>query len=142
MTSTASTIPGQRLRLRRAAGVGGAVVAGLAVWVVAVPVLGIELTRSDGGLVGPGAVVVAGLIAGLGGWGLLALLERRVAPPRVAWTAIAGTVLMLSLAGPFVQTASAAAAAALAAMHVAVGTVVIAALGPTAGRGGEAGLRS
>ena len=139
MTSTASTIPAarQRLGLRRAAAVGSAVVAGLAVWVVAVPVLGIELTRGDGQLVGPGAVVVAGLVAGLGGWGLLALLERRVAPPRVAWTTTAVAVLVLSLAGPFAQTATTAAAAALAAMHVAVGTVVIAALGPTAGRARE-----
>ena len=77
------------------------------------------------------------LVAGLGGWGLLALLERRVAPPRVAWTTTAVAVLVLSLAGPFAQTATTAAAAALAAMHVAVGTVVIAALGPTAGRARE-----
>lgn len=142
MTTTASTAPSTAPRVRarpqRAAAVGGAVAAGLAIWVVAVPGLGVELTARSGGgelVVGPPSVVLAGLVAGLGGWGLLALLERFAGRPRVAWTVTAVTVLVLSLAGPLAQATTVSAAAVLVAMHIAVGTVVVVVLGRTARKG-------
>lgn len=140
MTSTTSTPAAQRSRVlpRRVAAVGGAVAAGLLVWLVSVPALGVELTARSGGgeiVVGPAPVVLAGLVAGLGGWGLLALLERFTGRPRLIWTGVAVTVLALSLIAPLVQATTVAAATVLIAMHVAVGAVVLVGLGPTAGKG-------
>lgn len=119
----------------RALRVVGAIAAGLVVWVLAVPVLGVELTARSGTsvlLVGPAAVAFAGLLAGLAGWASLALLERLTKHVRGVWTTLAGTVLVLSLVGPFGQATGTAAAVSLAAMHVAVGITVIVSLGSTA----------
>ena len=137
MTSTVTTpvVPPRGVVPRRAAAVAVAVAAGLAVWVVGVPVLGIELTARTGTgqlVVGPASVAVAGLAAALAGWGLLALLERYATRPRPAWTVTAVALLVLSLAGPLAQGTTVAAVTVLAAMHVAVGTAVVVLLGRTA----------
>ena len=62
----------------RALGVGGAIVAAVAVWVIAVPLLGVHLLIRFGSgapqTIGIGYVVGATLIASLVGWGLLAIL--------------------------------------------------------------------
>ena len=67
----------------RALSVGGAIVAAVAVWVVAVPLLGLHLVVRFGSgapqTIAVGFVVGATLIASLAAWGLLALLERRTA---------------------------------------------------------------
>lgn len=130
-----TTSPTTQTRARRGAAVAGAAGAGLAVWVVAVPVLGVELSARTGDgetVVGAPAVALAGIIAALAGWGLLALLERAgVRAPRV-WMTVAIGALVVSLAGPVFQATTVAAGAVLVAMHVAVGTTIIVALGRTA----------
>lgn len=120
---------------RRASAAFAAIATGLIIWVIAVPVLGVELTaRSTGSefVVGAPSVAAAGLVASLAGWGLLAALERSTARARPIWTAVALTALMLSLAGPLVQATSAAAAITLVTMHVAVGAIVVLLLRRTA----------
>ncbi len=118
-----------RLTRARAFGVAGAALAALAVWTVAVPLLGVDLLVRPGGgsaqTVGVGTVVTASLVASLLGWALLALLERRVTRARTVWTGVAAVVLLLSLAGPLTGGTTSSAAAALTLMHVAVAAVLI-----------------
>src|SRR5580700_7901259 len=99
-TSTASNYSTSgitRLGRTRALGVGGAVLAAVAVWVVAVPLLGVNLlVRLGSGAaetVGVDYVIGATLIASLAGWALLALLERRTSRARSIWTVVAIVVL-------------------------------------------------
>jgi len=132
--------PGRRwTRLARPLTVVAAAASALVGWVIAGPLLGIDLAvragpASDIAQVGPVAVaVVAGLI-GLAGWALLAVLERlttRARTARTAWTTTALVLLVASLAGPLTAT-NAAATAALAALHLAVAAVLIAGLRHTA----------
>lgn len=123
--------PTTRARTRaRALGVGGAVLAAVAVWVLAVPVLGVELLVARAGEVHPvggGAVVASSLVAGLTGWGLLALLERLSCRARPVWTAAALAVLVLSLVGPQGGVTTAA-TVTLTTMHLAVAAVLVPAL--------------
>lgn len=116
-----------RARAARAFGVAGAVLAAVAVWAVANPVLGIELLvemDAEPQPVGVEAVVASSLVAGLAGWGLVALLERVTTRARRVWTVTALVVLMLSLLGPPAAVTTAA-TVALAAMHLAVAVVLI-----------------
>lgn len=113
----------------RALGVAGALGAALAVWVIAVPLLGIHLLIRFG--TGPAQpigleyVVGATLATSLAAWGLLALMERRTARARTLWTGVAVVVLVLSLTLPLTAGTTTSAKAALALMHVAVATVLI-----------------
>lgn len=114
----------------RASTVAAAVLTAVAVWLIAVPVAGLDLLVRPGGgatqQVGVGSVVIVSLLAALLGWGLLALLERLIpARARAVWTVAAGVMLVLSLAGPLTGGTTAAVAATLALMHVAVGAVLI-----------------
>ena len=126
-------------RVDRTRPVVAAVVLTVAVWVVAEPVLGFELRAPAQG--GGGAthdidgvvVAVAGAVASLAGWALLAVLERFV--PRRArriWLAIAVGVLVLSLGGPLsgagIPTAN---KLWLVVMHLSVGAVLIPTLART-----------
>ncbi|MHA6783735.1 DUF6069 family protein [Pseudonocardia saturnea] len=117
------------LAIRRGFSVLGAVAAPVVVWCIAGPLAGIEMTADVAGAptpVGPVAVVVAALAAGLAGWGLLVVLERSTRHARTAWTWTAVTVLALSLAGPLISSASGpAGTGVLAAMHLACGAVLI-----------------
>jgi hypothetical protein len=126
-----------RVRAVRAAGVAGAAGAGIAVWAVAVPLAGATLSvRLNGAVqhVGPGAVVGTALLAGLAGWLLLAALERFGRRPARTWAITAGLLMGASLAGPLHSGVGGGAAAALAAMHLAVGVVLITVLPRTARR--------
>ncbi len=125
------------VRLSRALTVAGATAAALAVWAVAVPAAGAHLTVHTSGKaqpVGPAAVVIAALLAGLAAWALLAILERLGRRARRTWTVTASVVLVLSLAGPFGNGAHAATAATLVAMHLAVAAVLIPMMRRTARR--------
>jgi hypothetical protein len=122
------------LRIRNRAGrrallvVVGAVVA-LIAWAMLGPVPGHQLTvrlGPDGSTqqVGAVAVAITALLAGLTGWGLLALLERLTRHARVIWSVLALLVLALSLLGPL-SGVDATTKAALIGLHTVVGTVVI-----------------
>jgi hypothetical protein len=106
----------------------GAPAAALVVWALAVPVAGTTLTVRMGGgaqTVGPVAVAVASLVAGLVGWALLAVLERSAARPGRIWTTTALAVLALSLTGPLGSAVGAAAALVLILLHLVVAAVLV-----------------
>ena len=113
----------------RALGVAGAVAAAVAVWAIAVPLLGTHLLiRFGSGAaqnVGIDYVVGATLMTSLAAWGLLALMERRTLRARTLWTGVAVVVLVLSLTLPLIAGTTASAKAALALMHIAVATLLI-----------------
>ncbi|OLT21866.1 hypothetical protein BJF78_33685 [Pseudonocardia sp. CNS-139] len=127
MSTTVEARP--RTGLRRAATVLGAALAALAVWVLAVPVGGLDLAAAPIGgpvaPVGPVAVAAGPLVSGLCGWALLAVLERRTARARRVWTVIAFIVLALSLVNPLVGGVGPASVLTLVAMHLVTGAVLI-----------------
>ncbi len=127
MESTASTIA--RLNWTRALGVVGAVAAAVAVWAIAVPLLGVELlVRFGTGApesVGIAYVLGASVIGSLAGWALLVLLERRTSRARTIWTAIAVVAVLLSLSLPLYAGVSTSTKITLAVMHAGVAAVLI-----------------
>jgi hypothetical protein len=108
--------------------VAGAVVGAALVWVIAVPVAGVDLVATPlGGStmhVTLLAVLVSSLVAGLAGLGLLRLLERRSPKGLRNWTGTAAVVLVLSLASPM-GGETLGAKLSLVAMHLVVGAVLI-----------------
>jgi hypothetical protein len=115
-------------RTRRAITVAAAAAGALLLWTVADPWGGIDITVRQGGAdqhVGPVAVVVTALIAGLAAWGLLALLERTVRRSTRVFRIIASIVLLLSLAGPLGSGVGLSSRMTLLAMHLTVGTALI-----------------
>ena len=110
----------------------GAVLAAVVIWVVAVPVLGVNLQATTGpgstelATVPIGAVIAASLLAPLAGLLLLVLLERFTNRARLIWSVIAGLVLLLSYGAPVFGTGiPASSRITLALMHTAVGGIVI-----------------
>jgi len=132
-TPTQTTgITARATRRTRALAVIGAAAATLAIWAVADPLVGVDLTVRTGvgasaRQVGPAAVAFVSVLAGLAGWALLAVLERVTARARPVWIVIALVVLLLSFAGPL-GTVTTAAKVALAGMHLAAAAVLIPAL--------------
>ncbi|WP_407564575.1 DUF6069 family protein [Streptomyces sp. 184] len=116
-------------RGRRPAVAGLAVLAPVAVWLVADPLLGHRLRMTaDERTLDIDAVPVAVLAsaAALAGWGLLAALERfGVRRARTVWTAAAVAVLALSALPLTGGGMSAGTRTALALMHLAVAAVLI-----------------
>lgn len=113
----------------RALAVVGATLAALAVWLVAVPVAGVDLAAGFGDgppdEIGARGVVVTALGAGLAGWALLEVLERVVRRPRTVWVAVALIVLLVSLIGPLAGAVSTAATVTLVVLHLAVAAVLV-----------------
>lgn len=130
-TSTASYTPQATARptWTRAISVAGASLAAVAVWAIAVPLLGTHLLVrfGSGSALGVGieSVVGAGLTASLLGWGFLTLLERRTPRARTIWSRIAIVVLLVSLSLPLSAGANISTKAVLALMHLAVAAVLI-----------------
>jgi hypothetical protein len=123
--------PASSRRIRRGLTVLAAAAGASLVWVLADPIGGIDLAVRAGDAtrpVGFGGVLFTGLLAGVAGWALLAVLERALSRPRRTWTAIAVVVLVLSLAGPLASGADAASRTLLTGLHLIVGAVLIAGL--------------
>ncbi|GID97833.1 DUF6069 family protein [Amorphoplanes digitatis] len=115
-------------RVTRALAVVAATGAAYTVWTIAHQVAGVELVVDRGSgrtTVTPAAVVLATVVAGLAAWALLALLERRTRRAAALWSGTAGAVLLVSLLGPIGSAVGAGATAALVAMHLAAGAVLI-----------------
>jgi len=111
------------------------------VWLLAVPVAGVELVVGEGTgaqTVGLPSILVVSAVAVFAG-----ALTRRVLARRrrgvLVWNVVASVVLLLSLAGP-AGAATAGAWLALSCLHLVVGAVVLAGQRWTAGqaRGGVA----
>jgi hypothetical protein len=113
--------------------IAGAVGAALALWVLSVPVAGVDLTVGSGPAqqtVGPAQVAIVSALAGGTAWALLAFLEGRFRAGRRAWRITAWAVLAVSLLGPIGMGATDAVLATLVAMHVVVGMTLILGLAP------------
>jgi hypothetical protein len=124
-----------RTALRRLLTVLAATGSGLAGWMIAGPIGGIDLTARQGGStseVGPAAVVVTAVAVGLAGWAALAGLERIAVRARAVWTALAVLTLVGSLLGPLAAATNGPARVSLAALHLIVGAVLIGGLRRTA----------
>ena len=130
----------RRIRARALSVAGGAASAAIA-WSVEVPLLGVRLSIKFGAMhaqtVVAGQVIGAALVAGLLGWLLLALLDRRTPRARAAWTGAALLVLVVSLALPLAAATTTSAAVGLLVLHVVVAAAVIPALAATARRPGR-----
>ncbi len=112
----------------------GAMAAGIAVWTVIDPLMGVDLEVKTGGstqAVSQLAVALTCLLVGLAGWATLSALERFAHRPRNAWIAVAGVVLALSLLGPL-GAVSAAAKVGLLVLHLVVGGILLVGLARTA----------
>jgi hypothetical protein len=123
--------PAGARRRRRILIVLAAAAGALAVWAILGPIGGLDLTVSSGGRtdpVGAPAVFVSSIVAGLAGWGLLAVLERTVPRPALVWRIIAAIVLAVSLLGPIGAATTTGTAWALAGLHMTVAAVLIAQL--------------
>lgn len=115
-------------RTGRAITVVAAVASALLLWTVDGPWAGLDLAVRQGDTtqhIGPAAVALTALVAGLAAWGLLALLERTVRRPVRTYRIIASIVLLLSLAGPLGSGVGTSSRLVLLAMHVTVGTALI-----------------
>ena len=109
---------------RRIATVVLAPAAALSAWAV-MRLAGIDFTVSTGdGTVGPFDVVTAALIAALGGWFVVRLLERHTRRPGLWWPALASMALAVSTIGP-AYLADDVNALALTALHFVTAIVVI-----------------
>ncbi|MBZ2198640.1 DUF6069 family protein [Occultella gossypii] len=126
--STRSTMSASARRLRRSLAVGVGTAVGVGIWLIAVPGVGADLavTMAEGtARIGLGSVIVACVVAGLAGWGSLALLERLTTGAAKIWAFLAIAVTVISLLGPVGQAQSLEAALTLGAMHLGVGAALI-----------------
>lgn len=137
LTSTPPVVSQDRTqgRTRALAAVAGGLAA-VAVWLIEVPLLGVDLSIRFGSghaqTVGIGPIIGVSLVASLAGWLLLAVLDRRTPRARTVWTTAVIVLLAVSLALPLSAATTAAATAGLIVMHLVVAAVVIPLLGRTA----------
>ncbi|WP_154796325.1 DUF6069 family protein [Occultella kanbiaonis] len=127
-TTATSRMSTSARRLRRTLAVGVATAVGVGTWLIAVPGRGVDLsvTMAEATTqIGLGSVIVACVVAGLAGWGSLALLERLTAGAPKLWVLIAVAFTVVSLLGPVGQAQSLEAALTLGAMHLGVGAALI-----------------
>ena len=127
----------RRRRLGRVATIAAAIAAPLIVWLIAVPVAGVDLTVGSGAAamtITPLSIVVVVLIAGLGAWGVIALLERFVKHSGRVFAIIGWTVLALSLLLPITAGAPGDVFVVLVVMHLVTGATLVIGL-PLAARG-------
>jgi hypothetical protein len=124
-------------RQERATAVLAAVIAPATIWMVAVPLLGVDLQIAQPSGRPPAEmtlplVVITALAAAVAGWGLLTLLERLTRRTRAIWTGTALVALVVSFApllGPGTPIAS---RIVLALLHLTVAAILIPALARSA----------
>jgi len=112
------------------------VLAVVVLWLIAVPLLGVDLRVPMAGRAAltvtlPVIVAVTAVVASAG-WALLAILARYTVHARQAWLGVAVTVLVVSYAAPLSSAAAPAAIVVLALLHTAVAAVLIPGLARTA----------
>jgi Family of unknown function (DUF6069) len=123
----APPVPGFIRRRRRWFTVLAAMAFATAAWAVAVQLFGVDLVvQSFSGTtrVSSLAVILASLGAGLSGWVLLGLLEKRTPRASLVWRVIAIAIFVVSLLGPLTAVTPAATAVLLG-MHVIVAGMLI-----------------
>lgn len=128
--------PDRKARALTVSAAGGVALVG---WIVVHLLAGVRLTvklsaDAAAGPVGPLGVILVAVVAGLAAWGLLALLEHVTAQARTIWRFLATAVLLVSLTAPLGAGTTTSAKVSLAALHVAVGAVLIPGLARTSRR--------
>jgi hypothetical protein len=126
--STAATARRPGRTAGRAVTVAAGAAGALLLWAVNDPWGGIDIAVRQGGTtehIGPAAVAIAALLAGLAAWGLLALLERSSHRAARTYRIIASVVLLISLAGPLGSGIGTSAKLVLLGMHLTVGLALI-----------------
>jgi hypothetical protein len=124
-------------RAARPAAVALGVLAALAVWMVSELVFGVDVRQPAFGTQMPKdltavPVMTASLIAGLGAWATLALLEPRGRHGRVVWVVLATLVLLVSLGAPLSgRGIDPGSRVVLALLHLTVGALLIVLLART-----------
>ena len=114
-------------RRRRALGIVATLVVTLAVWLLG-HLAGADYWISDSqGTVRIDALVTTEVtvVLGLVGWGVLALLERLTRYGATIWTVLAAIVVVASMIPIVLVEATTATRIALAAVHLAVGAVLV-----------------
>lgn len=115
----------RRRRMTATVSIAAAMVGGLIVWAIAVPVAGIQLTDAvTGYTVGPAGVAASTLVGGLAAL-LLLIMLRRFTRGLTIWTTVGCCVLVLSFVGPALSSFSSSALLVLELMHVVAGVVLI-----------------
>lgn len=112
----------------RLLGVVGAGLAAVLVWVVAVPLLGVDLritTPTGTQTVGILVTFAFAVVAASAGWASLAVLERVTRRAIAIWTATAVAFLLVSLVPPFLNSVTTGAAVVLVLMHLVVAAVLV-----------------
>ena len=128
--SAAGAYPLSRARQSRWTTVLTAMAAATAVGGFLDPILGVDLTVHQGHdvlKIENLAITLASLAAGLLGWALLELLERRTRNGRRTWTACACMVFGISLLGPLGATTPEG-SVGLISLHVVVAAILVAGL--------------
>jgi hypothetical protein len=113
------------------------VLAPAAIWLVAVPLLGLDLQVAQPSGRAPAQitlpmVLATALAASLAGWALLALLERLTRQAHTIWTATAVVALIASFAPLLAPGTSTTSRIVLAVLHLAVAAILITSLARTA----------
>ena len=118
-TATISAAPDVKQGRARALCIAGGAAAAAIAWAIEVPLLGVRLSVRFGAMhpqiVAAWQVIGAALAAGLIGWLLLAVLDRRTPRARTVWTVTALLVLALSLRSPIAVAVVIGASTAVAA---------------------------
>ena len=127
------TTPNPTRRRTRAIVVAAAVLAPAAIWLVAVPLLGLDLQVAQPSGRAPAQitlpmVLATALAASLAGWALLALLERLTRRAHTIWTATAVVALVASFAPLLAPGTSTTSRIVLAVLHLAVAAILITSL--------------
>ncbi|WP_051476856.1 DUF6069 family protein [Arthrobacter sp. Br18] len=106
-----------------------AAAAALAIWLVAVPIAGIQLTVGIGAgqpiNITPAPILIASTASGLVAWALLVVLSRFLARGYTVWMIMAAVVLILSVSGPITAEATTATRVVLVLMHAVVATTLV-----------------
>lgn len=112
--------------------VAGAALVTIVVWAIAQTVAGLNVRLGSGSVshVGVASVLLASALGALAAIATRQVAERTLARPRRVWTRAAAIVLVVSLAGPLGAATTVATKLSLAAMHLAVASVLIATLRP------------
>jgi hypothetical protein len=128
-------------RAARLAAVAAAVVSALAIWVIAELAFGIDLRAPsfDGSLetlpIRAQDVLLVSALLSFAAWGSMAVLERLTTRARQVWLVIAVAALLLSLGTPLAGAGvSLTNRVVLMLMHLAVGSVLVAAMYRTSPR--------
>jgi hypothetical protein len=114
--------------LRRALVVAGAVVAATVPWMLALltgTTLEVPMAGREPLMIGLPEVLIVAVLASLAGWGAVEVLRRLTRRAAAAWTMLSLAVLLASLLPIIFADISAGVGAYLAAMHLAVGVVLI-----------------